>query len=31
MLRDWATPVDVDDIDWKSSDYDIVTIKDIRS
>ena len=31
MLRDWATPVDVDDIDWNSSDYDIVTIKDIRS
>lgn len=30
-LREWAAPVDVDDIDWNSSAYDIVTIKDIRS
>lgn len=30
-LREWAAPVDVDDIDWNSSAYDIVTIKDIRA
>lgn len=30
-LRDWAVPVDVDDIDWDSPEYDIVTVKEIRS
>ena len=29
-LRRWAAPVDVDDIDWDSPDYDIVTMKEIR-
>ncbi|MDQ4215053.1 Mu transposase C-terminal domain-containing protein [Microbacterium capsulatum] len=28
-LREWADPVDVDDIDWESSAYDIVTVKEI--
>lgn len=30
-LRKWATSVDADDIDWDSPEYDIVTMKDIRS
>ena len=30
-LREWADPVDVDDIDWDSPAYDIVTVKEIRS
>lgn len=29
-LREWSSPVDVDDIDWNSSAYDIVTVKDLR-
>lgn len=29
-LRDWSNPVDVADIDWSSSAYDIVTVKEIR-
>ncbi|WP_454167899.1 Mu transposase C-terminal domain-containing protein [Microbacterium lacticum] len=30
-LRSWADPVDVDDIDWDSPDYDPVTVKEIRA
>lgn len=30
-LREWADPVDVEDIDWHSPAYDIVTMKEIRS
>ncbi|WP_439901149.1 Mu transposase C-terminal domain-containing protein [Microbacterium azadirachtae] len=30
-LCEWADPVDVDDIDWDSPAYDIVTMKDVRS
>ena len=30
-LREWADPVAVDDIDWDSPAYDIVTVKEIRS
>ncbi|WP_417555646.1 Mu transposase C-terminal domain-containing protein [Microbacterium sp.] len=30
-LRKWADPVDVDEIDWDSPEYDIVTVKEIRS
>lgn len=29
-LREWSNPANVDDIDWNSSAYDIVTVKDIR-
>lgn len=29
-LREWSNPADVDDIDWNSSAYDIVTVKEIR-
>lgn len=29
-LRNWSNPVDVADIDWSSSAYDIVTVKEIR-
>ncbi|WP_136055027.1 Mu transposase C-terminal domain-containing protein [Microbacterium sp. K24] len=31
QLREWADPVDVEGIDWGSSTYDIVTMKEIRS
>jgi hypothetical protein len=30
-LRAWAEPVDVDDIDWDSPEYDIVTFKEFPS
>lgn len=29
-LRQWSEPTDVEDIDWDSPDYDIVTVKEIR-
>ncbi|WP_029265175.1 MULTISPECIES: Mu transposase C-terminal domain-containing protein [unclassified Microbacterium] len=29
-LREWNNPVDVDDIDWNSSSYDIVTSKELH-
>lgn len=30
-LRSWVDPVDIDDIDWDSPDYDPVTVKEIRA
>lgn len=30
QLREWSEPTDVADIDWDSSDYDIVTVKEIN-
>ncbi|WP_282858955.1 Mu transposase C-terminal domain-containing protein [Pseudoclavibacter helvolus] len=30
-LRRWAGPVEVDDIDWDSSDYDITNVKELGS
>lgn len=30
-LREWTEPVDVDDIDWNSPEYDIVSFKEIPS